>query len=371
MTTTTPPGWYPEPGHTGNGPAMERWWNGTEWTEYTRTAPGPGTPQQDTPQQGAQPYGQPQDQPYGVQPYGVQPYGGQPYGGYPPATVISGGGGGRRRTSTVVLSIVAALVVIGGVIAGVLVLGDNSSSDNKAQSTPSTAPSGGFNRGGNGNGNGSGGLGGDSGGLGGSGGQAPDTQQPESPGTGGKTVTGPGTAADPLDGISLPVLKGWTGDESTDSSTADVVTGSYPCPQDSTSTCVRGGVFAQPALALNLKSTTAEAAAKEDIAGNAEQAYGSDIYGKTTSHEQLASESVTVAGKQGYLVRWKVDTASGTSGYVESLAFPSPTRDLLVVIRFGFDVSGKAPGLDTMDTITKGIKASSGTAGSGGGGTGV
>ena len=39
MTTTTPPGWYPEPGHTGNGPAMERWWDGSAWTEYTRTAP--------------------------------------------------------------------------------------------------------------------------------------------------------------------------------------------------------------------------------------------------------------------------------------------------------------------------------------------
>ncbi|WP_176724980.1 MULTISPECIES: DUF2510 domain-containing protein, partial [unclassified Streptomyces] len=35
MTTTTTPGWYPEPGHTGNGPAMERWWDGNAWTEHT------------------------------------------------------------------------------------------------------------------------------------------------------------------------------------------------------------------------------------------------------------------------------------------------------------------------------------------------
>src|SRR4051794_23310339 len=41
VTTTTPPGWYPEPGHTGNSPAMERWWDGSTWTEYTRTAPAP------------------------------------------------------------------------------------------------------------------------------------------------------------------------------------------------------------------------------------------------------------------------------------------------------------------------------------------
>ncbi|MYS19478.1 DUF2510 domain-containing protein, partial [Streptomyces sp. SID4948] len=35
VTTTTTPGWYPEPGHTGNGPAMERWWDGNAWTEHT------------------------------------------------------------------------------------------------------------------------------------------------------------------------------------------------------------------------------------------------------------------------------------------------------------------------------------------------
>ncbi|RLL65894.1 DUF2510 domain-containing protein [Streptomyces sp. Z26] len=44
---TTPPGWYPDPGHTGNGPALERWWDGAAWTEHTR-APGypmmPGVP---------------------------------------------------------------------------------------------------------------------------------------------------------------------------------------------------------------------------------------------------------------------------------------------------------------------------------------
>jgi hypothetical protein len=333
---------------------MERWWNGTEWTEYTRTAPVPGD------QAAAQP-------PYGAQPYGQQPYGGYPPGAYPSGDVISGGSG-KRRTSTVVLAIVAALVVIGGVIAGVLVLGKGSG-DNTA-SKPTTSPTGGIQQGG-----GSGGLGGDNGGQsdGGQsdGGQSDGGQEPDDPGSGG-TVTGPGTAVDSLDGISLPVLKGWTGENSSDTTTANAVTGSYNCPQDPTSSCVRGGVFAQPALALELKSTTAEAAAKEDIAGNAEQSYGSDIYGKTTSHQQLASEAVTVAGKKGYMVRWKVNTASGTSGYVESLAFPSPTRDLLVVVRFGFDVGGKAPSLSTMDTITKGIKAASGSSSSdGSGGTGV
>ncbi|MGO4755906.1 DUF2510 domain-containing protein, partial [Streptomyces sp. 2MCAF27] len=37
---TTPPGWYPDPGYTGLGPAPERWWDGFGWTEHTREAPG-------------------------------------------------------------------------------------------------------------------------------------------------------------------------------------------------------------------------------------------------------------------------------------------------------------------------------------------
>ncbi|MZE80665.1 DUF2510 domain-containing protein, partial [Streptomyces sp. SID5475] len=35
---TTPPGWYPDPGHTGGGPALERWWDGSGWTDHTRQA---------------------------------------------------------------------------------------------------------------------------------------------------------------------------------------------------------------------------------------------------------------------------------------------------------------------------------------------
>ncbi|MGI5467793.1 DUF2510 domain-containing protein [Streptomyces sp. CA-132043] len=68
---TTPPGWYPDPGHTGNGPAPERWWDGSAWTEQTRAAQAApaayGSPDQGTPgtygypQQGAPgAYGYPQ-----------------------------------------------------------------------------------------------------------------------------------------------------------------------------------------------------------------------------------------------------------------------------------------------------------------------
>ncbi|OSP43112.1 hypothetical protein B7767_11915, partial [Streptomyces sp. 13-12-16] len=36
MTQVTPPGWYPDPGQTNEGPATERWWDGRTWTEQVR-----------------------------------------------------------------------------------------------------------------------------------------------------------------------------------------------------------------------------------------------------------------------------------------------------------------------------------------------
>ncbi|MBD0737976.1 DUF2510 domain-containing protein [Streptomyces sp. CBMA29] len=330
MTTTTPPGWYPEPGHTGNGPAMERWWDGSTWTEYTRTAPVPVDAVQ-------------------------QPYAGYPgTPGYPGDVVAGGPGGGGRRTGAVVIAIVAALVLIGGVVAGILVLGKDDKSDKTASPTPSaSAP----HRG-------------DSQAPRSPDGQSPDPNAPD--GSQGPDGGSDGKAVDGYDGIRLPVLDGWTGTSGANGIGASVVTGGYPCPGDASKDCVRGGVFAQPAEALKLTATSAESAAKADIAQNAADAYSTDIYGATTSHQQIASQPVTVAGKKGYFVRWKIVTKSGTSGYVESLAFPSP-RDPknIAVVRFGFDIGSNAPGLAVMDQITQGIKAdSSGGTGSTGG-TGV
>ncbi|MDG4864545.1 DUF2510 domain-containing protein, partial [Streptomyces sp. T-3] len=33
MSMTTPPGWYPDP----SVPSLERWWDGTSWTEHSRS----------------------------------------------------------------------------------------------------------------------------------------------------------------------------------------------------------------------------------------------------------------------------------------------------------------------------------------------
>ncbi|MER5986171.1 DUF2510 domain-containing protein [Streptomyces sp. NPDC001787] len=293
----SPPGWHPDPGHSGIGPAQERWWDGTRWTEHLRV---------------------------------------------PPAAI-------RRRRTRVAVGVTVGVVVLAAIGGGVFLLQeDGDDRPGTAATAPRPAPSGSPGPGA------PDGNGGDSGGNG-SGGQGPDGQIPP---------TEKGYATDLASGISLPVPKGWTGRSGTVG--AGLTTGEYACPGNSGEKCVRGGVFSAPAVALKLDATTAEAAAKKDIAVNAEESYGEKIYGGIASHEQLKSGPVTVAGQKGYAVRWKVVTEKGDDGYVESLAFPSPaSEDLLVVVRSGFDVNAGAPKLSVLDDITKGIKAAAGGAGTG------
>ncbi|MFB7186342.1 DUF2510 domain-containing protein [Streptomyces sp. NPDC056230] len=253
----------------------------------------------------------------------------------PPATIR------RRRIRIGVTAGVVALAAIG---TGVLLLSDPSGSpEENAATAPSTAPSGAPGGGGRGGGGES---------------RAPERQLPQ---------TEDGYATDLAGGISLPVPDGWKGKSGI--AGAGVTTGEYACPGDTSQQCVRGGVFSMPATALKLDTTTAKATATKDISTNATESYGEKIYGGITSHQELKSEPVTVAGQQGYLVRWKVVTKNGDDGYVQSLAFPSPrSKEMLIVVRSGFDIDAKAPALSVMDDITKGIKAASG-AGSGPGTT--
>ncbi|MFI6728388.1 DUF2510 domain-containing protein [Streptomyces atratus] len=248
----------------------------------------------------------------------------------PPATI-------RRRRMRI--GITAGVVVLAAIGGGLFLLSDDSGdSKENASTAPSTAPSDAPGRGPGAPG-------------GGDEGQAPEQQVPQ---------TEDGYATDLVSGISLPVPDGWTGKSGI--AGAGVTTGEYACPGDTSQECVRGGVFSMPAKALKLDTTSAKATATKDISANATESYGEKIYGGITSHQELKSGAVTVAGEQGYLVRWKVVTKSGDDGYVQSLAFPSPrSKDTLIVVRSGFDINTKAPELSVMDDITKGIKAASGT----------
>ncbi|MFI0959849.1 DUF2510 domain-containing protein [Streptomyces sp. NPDC021080] len=333
MTQVTPPGWYPDPGQTDDAPATERWWDGRTWTDQVR------------PVGSAAAWGPP------VYPAGAT----GPYPAHAPSA--------PRRGLRTGIAVAAAVAVLAGIVGGVYAL---TSDNGRGGSAASAGPNGQGAPGGPGGGQegGPSGAPGGSGGPDGSGGSDGFGGQTPAPGESGRPQTDPGFATDVYNGISIPVPDGWTGRSG--AGTASVSTkDTYKCPGDTSQDCQRGGAYSAPAKAQKLKSTTAEAAAKEDISKNATESYGKG-YGSITSHAQLASKAVTVAGEKGYMVRWKVVTSKGDDGYVESLVFPSPADPAsLVVVRFGVDAGSKAPPQSVIDTITKGIKVAPGTGGNG------
>ncbi|MFI0187232.1 DUF2510 domain-containing protein [Streptomyces sp. NPDC017082] len=336
MTQVTPPGWYPDPGQTNDAPPTERWWDGGAWTDRTRPAGQ------------AAPWGPPAAGPAAVPPAGFGGHPGYPaYPAQPPARPRRG-----LRTGIAVAVTAAVLASIG---VGVYALSkDDGGGGDRAGSRQGPGGDGGRGGASGGTGGGPGGTGGSGGseGSGGSGGSSPSPGPSEAP-----EVQGGGTVPDPVNGISLPVPQGWTGQ--TISAGARVTSAhSYPCPGDTAQTCTAGGAYTAPAAVLGLAQDTAEKVAKADIAANAKESYGGASYGSITAHEVLASQAVTVAGQKGYLVRWKAVTSKGADGYVESVAFPSPDDPRrLVVIRFGVDVGQE---VSVIDDILKGIKVSSG-----------
>ncbi|MGW7353638.1 DUF2510 domain-containing protein [Streptomyces sp. NPDC054784] len=174
---TTPPGWYPDPGHTGNGPALERWWDGATWTEHTR-APG----------------------------YPMMP--GVPAPPPPPASrgpLIAGIGA-------------AVVVTLALIVGGVLVFGgsddDGDGDDDGARSpAPSGAPE---SPGGEG-----------------------DPQGPEGDAPEGDAPEEGGPQEGLPQGVKLPLLGGW--ERTPGAGGASVTTTRYDCPGERGPECVRGG----------------------------------------------------------------------------------------------------------------------------------
>ncbi|MCX4552120.1 MULTISPECIES: DUF2510 domain-containing protein [unclassified Streptomyces] len=296
MTSSTPPGWYPDAGL----PATERWWDGTAWTAHTR-------PRDLAPQQ-----------------FGPPPA--------PTPPVFPRGGSGPR---TAVLAAVGA-VLVAAVVAGAVVVGRGGGDDRPrtATSGPARTPTSDASDGSDGKG-------------------TPTSSAPP--------AADPSLLVDELDGITLPVPDGW---EKPSSTVEDVTTmrteHSYDCPGDSASFCYHATVTSRTATQTEL--TSAEAVAKADIKDAANSSYDRDLVGNRnydgiTSHTQLASKSLSVAGRTGYLVRWRVRTSAGPGGYVETVAFPSPLgTESMVVVRLAFDAGAAGPPLGTMDTITRGIR---------------
>ncbi len=303
----SPPGWYQDP----EAPSHERWWDGTAWTPHTRVAPSQAAGHGFAPADPAVRTGQ----------------FGPPTPGGPGGSGSGAASGGRAK---VVALVAAGVVLVASIVTGVVVLGKDDKSDPGATTRTSATPEA----------------------------TSPDDDKPEPTETGEATAGEAKLLEDQLNGITLPIPEGWEKPKNTVEKAVTMTTeGTYPCPGDAgfchhgrvTSRTVRAGAGNDP-----------EVAAKSDISEAADRAYDRDVvdrrpYNGITSHTELRSAPVVVAGSTGYLVRWRVKTESGDGGYVQSVVFPKPGSESLIVVRFAFDADDGPP-LSLMDQITEGIR---------------
>ncbi|TGA95497.1 DUF2510 domain-containing protein [Streptomyces sp. MZ04] len=309
MSMSPPPGWYPDP----SAPHVERWWDGSAWTEHRRAPEAPHTGQ-------AQPgFGPPTQQ----------------------LPVPSGGGG---RAKAVALG-AAGVVLVASIVTGVVLLGEDDGEPTGGDPSPTTS-------------------------------EPVDTPSPTSPTpTTSAPDPDPSHLVDQLNGITIPVPDGWEKAENTVGSDPTVWTSdTYDCPGEG-GFCRHGTVYSRTATATDERSP--KALALGDIKDAADRAYDQDAIGRRpfdgiASHEKIKEGTVAVAGRSGYYVRWRVRTKTGPGGYVQSLAFPSSLgSESPVVVRISIDAGDDAPSLADMDKITKGIRTIGEGATSGGVGNSV
>ncbi|MEU1599706.1 DUF2510 domain-containing protein [Streptomyces sp. NPDC005708] len=292
------PGWYPDPWHEGGGPAGHRWWDGTTWTEHVQAPQPPGE--------------------------------------------------GKRRRGLVVGLITGALVLVaGGVTAAVVLTGGDggrkapsahgsASPDRHAPSPsashraqPSPSGSAGEDRH--------------------SGGSRPPGQRP--------AVTG--HVDDTVNGLRVPLLRGWRGTSTKTGAGLGYGT-AYHCPAVPADSCLPGGAYTR--VIAHPGDLTLEELAQAEIGEVARSTYGTNMsglqdYGGITRHRQTAAGAVTVAGRKGSFVRWKVSTGKGPGAVVEAVVFPSPwVQGRYLLLGFGFDDNSRGPSVTDMQWITDGIE---------------
>lgn len=286
---TPPPGWYRDP----SAPHLERWWDGTAWTEHRR----PPEPV-----------------------------------GYGPAA----GTGGRGKAVAVTG---AAAVLVASIVTGVFVLGEDDGGTPRTQTPPATATA-----------------------TDPSPVNDPPSASPTSPSptASAPAADAPAVVEDQLNGVTFPLPDGWVRPQYVAEDDVMMTTdGTYDCPADG-SVC-RHGLVVSRTVTANAESSP-KVLAQQDIEDAADDAYDRDLignkpFGGIESHEEVASGPVAVAGRAGYYVRWRVTTAKGPGGYVQSMVFPSTVgTESPILVRYVFDAGEDGPPLAVMDEITKGIR---------------
>ncbi|MCX5046917.1 MULTISPECIES: DUF2510 domain-containing protein [unclassified Streptomyces] len=295
-----PPGWYPDP----SAPHLQRWWDGTAWTEHRST---PTVPVQ---------------------------------------TPAGGGGSGRAK---VVALATAGVVLVAAIVTGAVYLrNDDDAGGADVQTVPNSVES-----------------------------SAPPTTGGPSPSVSASepSADDPAVVVDQLNGITLPLPDGWVRPQYVAEDDVVMTThGTYGCPGDS-GVCRHGLVISR--TATDTDESSPKALAEQDIPDAADAAYDRDLiggrpFGGIESHRRVKSGQIAVAGRAGYFVRWRVTTAKGPGGYVESLVFPSSVgTEAPVIVRFVFDAGADGPPLADMDRITKGIRPLDDASTSGGVGSSI
>ncbi|MEV0442777.1 DUF2510 domain-containing protein [Streptomyces spectabilis] len=311
MSMSPPPGWYPDPSR----PAVERWWDGSGWTEHRRTPEATVQPAQARP---------------GLAPTAVQPL-----------PVRTGG----RRARAVALG-AAGAVLVASIVTGFLVLQDDDGDPAAGPAPTAAEPDG-----------------------------PTPTPTSASPTASASPTDDPDTLTDELNGITLPVPDGW---EKADHAVGDELTlqtpETYDCPGDP-GFCRHGTITTRTVTGTDERSP--EKLARRDIKDAAEAAYDHDAldrepFGGIARHTQVKSGTVAVAGRGGYYVRWRVHTEKGPGGYVQSVSFPSSSgSEAMVVVRISVDAAEGAPPLSDIDEVVDGIRPIDDSATGGGVGSSV
>ncbi|MER5579783.1 DUF2510 domain-containing protein [Streptomyces massasporeus] len=239
-------------------------------------------------------------------------------------------GGGSGRTKAVALT-ATGVVLVAAIVTGAVVLGGGDGDGTTTRTAPTTPA------------------------------HTPDSPEPTpETSTSEPSADDPAVVEDQLNGITFPLLDGWVRPQHVAQDDVVMTTdGTYDCP-GGVGLCRHGMVFSRTVTENDEKSP--EALAKADISEAADEAYdrdslGRELHGGMKSHRVVKSGPVAVAGRAGYLVRWRVTTAKGPGGYVQSLVFPSSVgTESPVLVRYVFDAGEDGPPLADMDRVTKGIR---------------
>ncbi|WP_367326333.1 DUF2510 domain-containing protein [Streptomyces sp. HUAS ZL42] len=250
--------------------------------------------------------------------------------GEPPGPPSPSADGGSARAKAVALT-AAGAVLVAAIVTGAVFLRDGDGSEANAVPTAATsAPA-----------------------------QTSETPSPSASAS-EPSADDPSVVVDELNGITLPLLDGWVRPEYVAQPDVVMTTdGTYDCPGDP-GVCRHGLVISR--TVTGDAGASPRALAEADITDAADDAYDRDLvgarpYGGIESHQVVASGQVAVAGRAGYYVRWRVRTAEGPGGYVQSLVFPSSVgTESPIVVRYVFDAGEDGPPPADMDRITKGIR---------------